>query len=634
MRFGIPVIFFIVFFVFLLIYINPTAIYSSNGLNIHNYVSTMHVQEKSSQHAVSYMDPSFRRQFILELTPGYLHDIISTPGGLSRFAVTLCIYACHNPIIGAIVLTLLALFFYWIFLLYIHGIGARQLYVAGFIPSFFLLIICAWYELSDCIFLLTAAGALVFAVLYQRLRPTRTVTRILWQSLLFLSGWYFMQWGSLLFILFIVIHELFNNERRSSSVVIAAINVALLYAVDSWFIPINKTIHWSNFTELSGLPLVLIFSFPLVAILLRIFRCYRRVQSATITTISVIVQISLLIGCVLALTLWLLREPVNRDTRTVARTLDHIMNGKWEAILHENTATLFVDFPQKDGPLQEFMMHSVNHALCLTGRIGDNLCNFPQKLFSEDPMLIFEITQTRGYVNWVMAMDLAMDLGMVSLAEKLTGEIMENVGPYPDFIYRRALIQIAKGNKQAAAVYLNKLVCMPFYKTEAKRLLGIIYNDSAIMAEPRIALMHANMDTTDHILFTISYENTLKKLLQSNPGNKIAFDYLMTYYLISGRLDGVAELAPRASTVGYTMLPCCWEQALCIYQAMNSLWGTSSGVPFPEIRQTTTSYFNEFTSAYDKLADDPSASLKLVPRFGDSYFYFSMFRFSPGVRHE
>ena len=44
---------------------------------------------------------------------------------------------------------------------------------------------------------------------------------------------------------------------------------------------------------------------------------------------------------------------------------------------------------------------------------------------------------TNGYVNWVVVLDLAMDLGMVNTAEKIAGEIMENMGPYPDIIYRR-----------------------------------------------------------------------------------------------------------------------------------------------------------------------------------------------------
>jgi len=216
MRFSVPLVFFSCYFIFLVRYIDPAVIYSSNGMNIHNYVAAMHVQDASS-----YADPWFRHLSILELTPEYLREITVAPGGWTKLAVTLCIYACRYPIAGALAVTGLALFFYWIFTLYIQGTGARRPFVLRFVPAFFFLTICAWYELSYCAFLLPVAGALAFAVFYQRLRPAAVLTRTLWLSLLFWFAWYLMQWGSLLLLLFIVIHELFSKERRIASVAIS-----------------------------------------------------------------------------------------------------------------------------------------------------------------------------------------------------------------------------------------------------------------------------------------------------------------------------------------------------------------------------------------------------------------------------
>jgi hypothetical protein len=232
-----------------------------------------------------------------------------------------------------------------------------------------------------------------------------------------------------------------------------------------------------------------------------------------------------------------------------------------------------------------------------------------------------------------MVLDVAMDLGMVNTAEKMAGEIMENMGPYPDIIYRRVLVQIAKGNKEAAAVYLNKLACMPFYRAEAKRLLGMLDNDGALLSEPRIAAMRANMDTVDYFLVNVSYDAILKHLLQSNLGNKMAYDYLMTFYLLNDLLDGVAALAPGAPEFGYTVLPRCWQEALCVHQAVNSQQA-SSEVSFPGLQRETVERFNEFARVYSPLADDPAAAAKLKPAFGDSYFYYYTFGRSREVRHE
>ena len=311
----------------------------------------------------------------------------------------------------------------------------------------------------------------------------------------------------------------------------------------------------------------------------------------------------------------------------------HVMNGKWNAILHEKTAALFAPFPQKEGQLLAFMVHSVIHALFRTGQLGDRLFAFPQRGFANDPLLMLDATRTNGYVNWVVVLELAMELGMVNVAEKVAGEIMENVGPYPDIMYRRVLIQIAKGNNEAAAVYLHKLACMPFYRAEAKRLLGMLDNSGALLSEKRIAAMRANMDTTDYFLFTASYDTMYKNLLQSNPGNKAAFDYLMTYCLLIGRLDVVAVLAPRAAAYGYTMLPRCWEEALCIFQAGNAQQEPSEAV-FSGFRPETVQRFNEFARACMTQRDDSTAAANLARAFGDSYFYYSIFRHSAGVRHD
>ncbi len=627
---GIPLLFFGCYFIFLLCYIDPAVIHSSNGINIYNYVASMHAPDASS-----YTDLLYRHLFILELTPEYLREIAVAPGGGTRLAVTLCIYACHCPIAGALAVTGLALFFCWIFTLYIQGTGARRPFVLRFVPAFFILTMCAWYELSYCAFLLPVAGALAFAVFYQRRRPAGDLMRVLLLSGLFWIAWYLMHWGCLLLLLFIVIHELFSRERRIASVAItAAANGALLYFVDARFIPLNMMIRWSDFTMLSGLPLVAIGFFPVTAVTLAASSRLRRPLKGRAKTIDAIVLISLLVCSTVAAFVWLCREPVNRDTRTIARTVHHVMNGQWEAVLHEKTASLFADFPQKTSALQVFMVHAVDHALCRTGQVGDRLFTFPQAVFSYDPLLMLESTLTSGYVNWIVTLDLAMDLGMVNTAEKIAGEIMENMGPYPDILFRRALVQIVKGNKDAAAIYLGKLAGMPFYRAEARRLLSTLAKDGTLVSEPRIAAMCANMDTVDYFLFNnVSHDAVLRYLLQSNPGNKAAYDYLMTYCLLTGQLEDVAALIPAAPSFGYAVLPRYWEEALCLYQSMNSMQATSR-VSFSGLRQETVDRFVEFTQTWLPMENDPAAAAKLAPAFGDSYFYFSIFRYSRGTFHE
>jgi hypothetical protein len=174
---------------------------------------------------------------------------------------------------------------------------------------------------------------------------------------------------------------------------------------------------------------------------------------------------------------------------------------------------------------------------------------------------------------------------------------------------------------------------MPFYRAEAKRLLGMLDNGNGLNAEPRIASMRANMDTVDYFLGTVKDETVLSNLLKSNPGNKAAYDYLMTYYLQTRLLERLADLAPEAPAFGYTVLPRCWEEALCVYLVagpQTPLFEAS----FSKLRQETVQRFSEFARASMQMGNDPAAAAKLAPLFGDSYFYFSVFKHSAGIRNE
>ncbi|HMA64071.1 MAG: DUF6057 family protein [Fibrobacterota bacterium] len=338
--------------------------------------------------------------------------------------------------------------------------------------------------------------------------------------------------------------------------------------------------------------------------------------------------------CSVVFVAWLYADPVNRDTRTLAYTVYHVNNGMWDAVLREDTKTLYKNFPDRAGALQLFMVHATNHALLQKGQIGEKLLNYPQAAFTYDPLLMLESTMKSGLANWIVVMNLAMDLGLVNTAEKIAGELMEKMGPYPDILYKRALIQIAKGNNEVASVYLGRLSHIPMYRKKAHHLLHEINNKSVVASVPQVVSMRASMDTVDYFMFNNeSGSNILKYLLQSNLGNKAAYDYLMTHYLITGQLDNLTEIAPAASSFGYQHLPKNWEEAVCLNLAMKMMQESSENTSFSGISQKTVDRFKAFTNDYLPLEKDPQAAEKLKPAYGDTYFYFFIFRHASGVNH-
>lgn len=622
-RLGLILLLFGFCFFFLLFHIDPSVIFSVNGLSIHKYVDIIKSQDFST-----YKDLLFRNHFILELTPQYLSEIATAPGGWTKFIVTLFIYACHYPIAGSLVITVFILFFCWIFTSYIRQTCSYAPSFLAIAPAFFVLTLCAWYELSYIYFLLPIAGSLAFALFYQRLQPVSLCKSTLWLTVLFWLSWYLMQWGALLLLLLIVIHQVFQDKSNLiATAITVTVNGMLLYFVESRFLPLSMATRWTDFTTLSGLPLIVIGFFPLSVIMVITFKRMIKLPEK----IDPYLKIFLFICSLTLTTLWFYKDNTNRYTRIIARTTHHVMNGQWEKILNERTEVLFKDFPQKSGPLHVFMVHAINQALCRTGQSGEKLFSFPQASFSYDPLLMLSSMNVSSYVNWIVVLDLVMDLGLVNTAEKITGELMENLGPYPEILYRRSMVQIAIGNKDAAAVYLIKLSHIPFYHEKARKLLRMIRNNGDLLSEPRIASMHRNKDTLDYFQNNnMSSDIILRYLLQSNIGNKLAYDYLMSFCLLNNRIEEIPGMISVAGTYGYTVLPRYWDEAFCLYQSFNSM-NTSSEVSFSGVNQKTVKRFYDFTRDFLQMENDRYAAAKLAPAYGDSYFFYFTFRYSSGA---
>jgi hypothetical protein len=223
-----------------------------------------------------------------------------------------------------------------------------------------------------------------------------------------------------------------------------------------------------------------------------------------------------------------------------------------------------------------------------------------------------------------------MDLGAANIAEKVAGEMMENRGPpYPFLLEKRALIQSAKGNYEAATVFLHRLRGMPFYRREAEGLLAMIGNGT-IAHDERVSHLAACMDTSDYVLYDPPDDSVLNNLLHSNPRNRMAWEYLITYYLLTGQPSKIIGEIGRYRDFGYTHLPANWDQALCITLRKDPALNAASLPVLP--RRETTECYERFLRAGELYRDSlPGAAMAaLAPSFGSTYFFYYVFGFARG----
>ncbi|MBN1307521.1 MAG: hypothetical protein JXA18_06365 [Chitinispirillaceae bacterium] len=633
-RYGIPAVLFVFYFIYVLAYIDPAMIYSSNGFNLPSFIRYLHEKERN---ATVVHEPSRYSGdgYILECSPRYFRDLFSAPGGLTKLIVTLVIYSCNYSVIGAFVITGLAGLLFYLFLLVVRRDGGDMPSIVPAVPALVVLYIAHLYELDALAYVVPITGALAFIILFRRLsgsgnlRQAATLIVISWTS------WYLLQWASLLLLAIVLLDALFIRRHRLPLLIAAGCNAGLFFLIEGRFLVLGDAVRAETFFARPWPPVILIAWFPLIILLghLRpgsIFGALRARRNAPLTRLTTEFFLVTLLTAIVVTSARL--NPVLRDVRAMARTVHHLQNKQWDEVLDDDFSTQFRNFPEKSGPLQRYLIHARDRCLAETGLLGEKMFSFPQATFSPEPLLLRQSLLDHGFPLWAAAAKLFMELGLVNYAEKTIGELMECMGPYPFLMWERSLLHLAKNNQQAASVYLKKLSAMPFYRKEARQLLAILGDSSAIAAHPRIEHLRSCMDTTDYYFLSCNEEGLLRHLLGANPKNRLAFDYLQAYYLMTGKAGKLIDEIRNAPSLGYTTLPRHWEEGICVYLTREDGNPADAAEHIARISPATFRRFDRFMQMYFSLEGDPSAAKKLGPLFGSTYYYFYSFESTYGEK--
>jgi hypothetical protein len=159
--------------------------------------------------------------------------------------------------------------------------------------------------------------------------------------------------------------------------------------------------------------------------------------------------------------------------------------------------------------------------------------------------------------------DLYFDLGYVNMALHYLTESVEFYGERPVLLQRLALVNLALGNLSTAKVYLGTLARAPFQGRWAREYLERLRGDPALRGDEEIGRLRRFMVRRDSVL-ALSADEELVQLLAANPQNRMAFEYLMTYYLMTKNLNAFVKNISRIRDFpGFEITPL-WDEALVL----------------------------------------------------------------------
>ncbi|HDY89386.1 MAG TPA: hypothetical protein ENH82_14885 [bacterium] len=255
--------------------------------------------------------------------------------------------------------------------------------------------------------------------------------------------------------------------------------------------------------------------------------------------------------------------------------------------------------------------------------------SYPQKLRALISLGFLTLDKSFLLADLPRLSDTFIQLGLVNNAEHTAMETMELIGEYPAILRQLFFIYIVKGNTMAAKVYLNALSKDFVYGKWAKRYLRNLEEDPLMSTDKEISDLRSVMVDTDHV-GSFTFEGILQSLMD-NKKNRMAFEYLMAYYLLSMQIEKIVQNIHHFEDFNYSAIPRHYEEAIIIYTYANKT-GEKVNLNDRKISPETVQNFNRFFNILKSYNWNKQLAINSLSRdYSDSYFFYYTFGFS-GVR--
>ncbi|MDP1854389.1 MAG: DUF6057 family protein [Candidatus Omnitrophota bacterium] len=312
----------------------------------------------------------------------------------------------------------------------------------------------------------------------------------------------------------------------------------------------------------------------------------------------------------------------NKEENALLKIKYFSENKDWDGVLKEAKGVL-PEFYQRNKPLYQ----TVFRALSYSGRLPYEQFNYPAYLLLNMPYprpgsAIFK------FVSPSEAADTCFNLGLVNHAELMSCWALELEGDLVSANKQLTMIYILKGNKKAARVVLSRIKKSLIYRKWAQSYLALLDDDDLLLADSDIKLAKSRMIKSDDvkddgllidIAYKYDYEAVFKRLLSENPNNKMAFEYLMSYYLLMGETEKIVENLNRLNDFGYSGIPRNYQEAILMnmLKTGNTIIETKESV----ISEPLLQKYNYFDQVYRKSNFDKLSTYNALKGKDRDYYY-------------
>ena len=256
-----------------------------------------------------------------------------------------------------------------------------------------------------------------------------------------------------------------------------------------------------------------------------------------------------------------------------------------------------------------------NYALGMKGMLLDDMFYYKQ---DGPDGLLMDALRIHPLALYSLS-DISFEIGMINSAERFAFDVKQRL---PDNhksgrIYQRlAEANLVNGHYKIARRYMHVLQSTLFYGRWANHYLAILGDEQAIDNDARYgALRLKRQKQNDQLMY--AKDQILAQLVEENPKNKLAADYLLAYTMLRLDLEKVTDYTLRLKDKVYQHVPKAVQESIAGYWILSH---PNDSLPMPinkEVFQTTASYFSIVNKTGNMF--DPSLD---VPPYKQSYWHY------------
>ncbi|MBN1416393.1 MAG: hypothetical protein JW973_14920 [Bacteroidales bacterium] len=583
----IPVfLFYIAFFLYLLLIINPVLIFHYQQLGF------------------SYTN-SFLREFL-----GY-------PGGITEYMSLFLFQFSSHAIAGALLYTILAFLVVTLTRKLIPGELNKFTVLISYVPAVILagLLTDYSFHLSFLVSVLIILCSLNILKLLTE-KQWHIVFYLFSVLILFILTYYIT--GSFVFLVFslaAVLYHIFKRKTKFilTAVILLVLSIALPFLASKALFYITPRDAFLKITPYyyhykPGILLyVLYFYIPLIIFAVNLFLVLidpLRLRQAPKKILPVILQFILIFVAGVMLCYFIF--PKEQKNKILVDYYSY--KGQWNKVLEL----------AKENPSEDRLVHfHTNRALYHLGKLHEEMFDYPQTLGVDGLFL------TRFFLPEILlpTTQLFIDLSYINEAIHWGNEAISQNENSPQLLEQLILSNIIARHYRSAQLYINLLKSNPVFRKTAVHYEQYIQGKSCPELDSLVKSKRILMPSEDFVVNRQSPQHDMINLLNNNKSNKMAFEYLMAYFLLKNDVASFIEYFPLGKIYHYPRLPKIFEEALALY--VFELRKKGKVIPRLKLSKDAIIRFNDYLTILQSHDGNlQNARNDLRKKYGNTYWFY------------